>query len=73
MAPQITQPEAKIAVVEQKTNVEVATSKLSNKQPVISTSKESRDLTPIASHKTENKTEEAPIRRSWWDRLLGRK
>lgn len=73
VAPEIAQPEAKTAAVEQKPKIEVATSKLSNKQPVISTSKESPDLPPIAAHKTEKKTEEALIRRSWWDRLLGRK
>lgn len=71
--PKIAQLEAKIVAVEQKQKIELATSKLSNKPPVISTPIESRNLPPKAIHIAENKPEEAAVRRSWWDRLLGRK
>jgi hypothetical protein len=73
VAPKIAQQEVKTAAVEQKPKIEAATSRLSSKPPVISPPNESRDSPLKASHKTENKTDEAPVRRSWWDWLLGRK
>ncbi len=73
MAPKIAQQEAKTAAVEQKPKIELATSKLSNKPTATTTPKESRNLPPKAIHITENKPEEAAVRRSWWDRLWGRK
>ncbi len=73
VTPKIAQLEAKIVAVEQKPKIELATSKLSNKPTATTTPKESRNLPPKATHITENKPEEAAVRRSWWDRLLGRK
>jgi hypothetical protein len=72
VAPKIAQQEAKIAAVEEKPKIELATSKLSNEPTATTTPKESRNLPPKAIHITENKPEEAAVRRSWWDRLLGR-
>ena len=73
VAPKIAQQETKNACVEQKQKIEAATSRLSSKPPVTTIPKENRNLPSKTTHITENKTDEAPVRRSWWDRLLGRK
>jgi hypothetical protein len=71
--PKNAQQEVKITTVEQKMKEESAIPKLSNKPQMTNSPKESEGLPPKATQIIENKTNEAPVHRSWWERILGRK